>query len=223
MSIYLNRAEALKLINDENLSFPALYYLKSEIIKSRLTRYLSTRNIKALKLSYAISRKNKNYIDYLLKHNRSETYELLKWILLSGKDDDGRDSKYEEILELTGAMLVKYYKDNSVLPVLADMIFERNRKGHLIHNLIWAFFEAHDHESLRYLTKFLLSNDQKDVALAIKLLGFIPDIRNVLKTSAENQYTAVNRWLNENCRYLKYTGECLHLSANPIPFTIDKL
>lgn len=217
-----NKSEALRELNAKELQFSTLYFLEPEIIRLKLAPYLNRRNLESLIIAKAISGKDTRLIKHLFKIKKDELHDILEWILLTGSDEDGSDNRYDEILELTGALLVKYYKDTSILPLISDLIFKRNRKGLLIHNLVWVFFEAHEPDSLHHLAKYLRSIEQKDFLLAIKLLSFIPCLQKYNFRSGEDPYTAVNQWLLKNSKNLVPTGECLHLSANPIPFVLKK-
>jgi hypothetical protein len=215
-----DRKEAIRLINDKDLYFCTLYMLKEELARSGLLKCLNYRNLQALVLSNAIYNKHSKFINSLIHSNKSETHEMLKWILITGSEEDGLDNRFDEILELSGALLVRYYKDIEILPVIADMIFDRKRKGLLIHNLVWAFFEARDPGSFLHIAKYLRSEDKSEYELACRLLNFIPCVRDTRSMKGDDLYRSAYQWLQENISFLRPTGECLHLTANPIPFII---
>lgn len=216
-----NKKEAVRLINDKDLHFCTLYILQPEIARTGIWRYLNYRNLQSLCIAQAIYKKNSRFIDLVISNKKAETYELLKWILITGSEEDGLDNRFDEIIELCGALLVRYYKDDSILPLVADLIFERNRKRSLIHNLVWVFFEAHDPISLQHIAKYLRSSEKDDFELACKLLSFIPGVQYYRSMQGEDIYQAVIQWLQENSPFLRPTGECLHLTANPIPFVVS--
>ena len=124
-------------------------------------------------------------------------------------------------MEIAATLIVRYYNDTSILPAVADMIFKRYRKGMLVHNLIWAFFEAKDPESLLLLANYLDSQDSRDYELASRLLAFIPSEENTRSAAPAKMYNDVSQWIRENNRFLYRTEECLHFSANFIPYVLS--
>jgi hypothetical protein len=124
------------------------------------------------------------------------------------------DNGYELLMERIACLLVKSYKNRSILPELAGLIFSRNRRGALIHELAWAFFEARCVESLALIAYRLNSSDMRDVRLAKKLLGFIPGVDCIT-------YDKAMFWLSENHPFLYYTGESLHLDSKPQHYRIS--
>ncbi len=218
---YSNKKKAIAQINDETLQFPTLYLVRQILVKTGLLPRLSNKHIRTVRLVNAIQSKDTTYVDYLVKNNNAEAHETLKWILLTGCPEDGLENRYDELLELSAALLVRHYRDTDILPVLSDMIFKRYRKGHLIHNLVWAFFEAKNPDSLLLLANNLYSKDPRDCELARRLLGFIPNVGNNINTSPTKMYYDACQWIQENSMFLYHTGECLHLSANPIPFAVS--
>ncbi|MBK5240310.1 hypothetical protein [Clostridium sp.] len=134
----------------------------------------------------------------------------------------GLSEEKDEILDITAALLIKTHNDNSILPIIVDTIFFRNREGLFNHDLIWTFFEARDPYSLMLIANYLYSDDARDIELAYKLLDFVPsiDMRNG-RGDSENQYTTIFYWLKENYRFLYFTGESFQRTSNPIPYKID--
>jgi hypothetical protein len=128
----------------------------------------------------------------------------------------------DELLDITAALLIKTHKDNSILPIIVDTIFFRNREGLFNHDLIWTFFEARDPYSLMLIANYLHSDDARDIKLAYKLLEFVPsiDMRNGIGDS-KNKYTTLFYWIQENYRFLYFTGESFQRTSNPIPYKID--
>ena len=216
-----NRKKAIELINDQNLNFCTLYILHTAIVRSGNARFLNNHNFNALRMAYSISEKRTKDIDLCIKNQNKPASEILKYIVCTGYTEDGLDNRYDEILELAAALLIRYYNDDTVLPVVSDMIFKRYKKGALIHNLVWAFFEARNPDSLLLLAHHLYSQDRKDYELACRLLGFIPYVESNRYTNNAKMYYEVSQWIQENSMFLYHTEECLHLTANPIPYVLS--
>jgi hypothetical protein len=175
----------------------------------------------------------------------------LKWIVETGWDPDISEGGYELLMERCTAMLLGEFRDRSVLPALADIIFDRHRNGLLIHNLVWAFFKARDPESLYLLAQKLNSENISDISLAKKLLRFIPGLDGSDNTSGSNSIYSVNnasgydnisgsnntydannttgsalyfravKWLSENLPYICFTDESMQMCSRPIFCTVS--
>ena len=52
------------------------------------------------------------------------------------------------------------------------------------------------------------------------LLAFIPDISTYKNTNKQRPYKAFQQWIEENNRFLYYTGENYQQSTNPVPYKI---
>jgi hypothetical protein len=148
-----------------------------------------------------------------MREAEDNTAPLLEWMFRTGSEDEP-DSGCELLMERIACLLVKSYNNRSILTELADLIFSRNRRGALIHELSWAFFEACCVESLAFIAYRLNSSDLRDVRLAKKLLGFIPGVDDVT-------YDKAMLWLSENRPFLYYTGESLHLGSRPQHYRIS--
>ncbi|NJD03668.1 MAG: hypothetical protein FIA99_13985, partial [Ruminiclostridium sp.] len=164
--VAVDKKKAVAQINDETLQFPTLYLLKPILVRAGLLTRLDGRHLKAVRLSNAISRKDTSCMDYLVRNHNTEVHEALKWIMLTGCAEDGLENRYDELIELSAALLVRYYNDTTILPAVADLIFSRISKGKLIHTLVWAFFEARNPESLLLLANYIYSQDSRDYELA---------------------------------------------------------
>lgn len=211
--------KAITLINEEQLSFPSLFLLRSQIIRTPVNRYLNKRNKNALMITNAIISKNYWRFGQVSRIIGNDTPPILKWILTSGKDDTGLRSNYDRILDSCALILIREYKDNSILPVIKEIIYNRNRNGLFTHDMIWAFFEARDPSCIMMLAEGLNSSDSKDIELSKKLLRFIPCIKN---SSLDNmQYLNVYYWFRDNYPFLYYTGESFQQKTDPSPFEVS--
>ncbi|HOP99891.1 MAG TPA: hypothetical protein PK604_03475 [Acetivibrio clariflavus] len=63
-----NPSKALNLINEDNLSFPALYILLPQISKPSLSRYLNSRNKKVIDVIKSIRSKSFSRFNELTKN-----------------------------------------------------------------------------------------------------------------------------------------------------------
>jgi hypothetical protein len=214
--------KAIELINDEKLCFCSLYALMPEIRRYGMIPLLSGRNRKAVEISNGIALKNRASIERLTNNRNNSTFHVLKWMLETGCADDGLDNRYDEIMELSAVLLTKCYKDSSLLQLIIDMTFNRYRKGFLIHHLVWAFFEARTPKSMNFIANYILSSEPKDYELACKLLNFIPYIEARDSSDRISQYYNTIQWIEENHPFLHYTGESLHQTSKPQPYTISR-
>ena len=214
--------EAISILNEENLHFSSLYILKPEIEALNLYNYLSLQNKIAISIIDEILEGNKSMQP--MGCSSSEYIQIvcsvLKWILLSGFIDDGLEDDYDKVLDASSALLAKVYGDRTVLPIMADAIFERNRKGHLYNDLVWAFFESRYPYGLILIAARLLSKRPEDARLAQKLLSFIPGMDIKRASANERQHLTALHWLRKNYPFLYFTGESFQQSISPRPYRI---
>ncbi|BAH05527.1 hypothetical protein [Clostridium kluyveri] len=215
-----NLKKALDFINDKHLGFNILFILEEILQQNNLFNSLTEKNKVALlivkeiltdkKYDLASEQVSFDYIQII--------HSVLKWILETGFHDDGINDEYDQVLDITSILLTKVYRDTTLLPIMADMIFKRYQKGFFIHDLVWGFFECANPKSLNIIGERLLSSNVEDVKIASKLLNFIPGIDKV--TTKERKYTIFLNWMKENSAFLKYTGESFHQTTNPKPYKI---
>ncbi|TDT51228.1 hypothetical protein [Fonticella tunisiensis] len=216
-----NANDALSLINHENLHFPSLFLLSPEIEKSNLFNNLSLRNQIALQITNEILLKENSNTKVLKSEYRKRNYPVLKWMLETGFMDFDIGDEYDEVLDIVSAILTTEYRDKSALPIISDMIFKRNRKGHYFYDLVWAFFQCRDPYSLSLIANYLHSRDIKDVKLSHRLLSFIPDMAYEMRADNEKQYSFCIRWIRENGPFLYFTGENFHQTSRPTPYKLS--
>lgn len=214
-----NTSKAVKLINEETVSFSSLFLLRPQINKPYIFRFLNTRNKNSLLLVNAMLSKNFSNFNNLSRSIGSETPAILKWMLETGKDESGSRNQYDSILDSCAIILVKEYQDNTILPVIKEIMYNRNRKGMFIHDLAWAFFESRNPNCIMMLAEGLNSEDQKDIELSQKLLRFITVTQDDSPT--EIQYINIYYWLRDNYPFLYYTGESFQQKPNPSPFEVS--
>lgn len=213
---------AISFVNEENLHFGSLYMLKPEIEALNLSDSLSMRNKIAIDIidEVLLGDKSMSHMECSASEYIQTMCSTLKWILISGFIDDGFEDDYDKVLDASSALLVKVYGDRTVLSVMSELIFERNRRGYFCDELIWAFFESRYPYGLILIATHLLSEQPEDVRLAQKLLGFIPGIDTKRTTASERQYTIALNWLEKNYPYLYFTGESFQQAIKPKPYRV---
>lgn len=174
-----DRQKAISLINDPALQFSTLYTLKAELSDREIRNSVDAGYVRALELAERLSEKASQRIEKEMRTAGGDVAPLLEWMFRTGVDEDGLDDKYELLMDRIACLLVKSFNSRAILPELADLIFLRHRRGALIHELVWAFFEARCLDSLAFIAYRFDSSDARDVKLAGKLLGFIPGLSNV--------------------------------------------
>ena len=167
-----------------------------------------------------INSSNFSKIQYLYSKHMELGYPVLKGMFERGIAENGLNNEHDEFLDVVALLLIKTHKDKTILPLIVDMIFFRNRKGLFTHDLIWAFFQARDPHSLMLIANYLISEDVNDVKLASTLLDFVPSIDMTMGKSCEKQYIAFYYWLEENYPFLYFTGESFQRTSKPIPYIV---
>jgi hypothetical protein len=127
---------------------------------------------------------------------------------------------YEDYSEIASILLTRGYKDKTILPIIVDLIFSKNRRGLFNHDLIWIFFEAREPFSLMLVANYLGSKDTEDLKLAHKLLDFVPCIGMPRGNDFKIQYMAFVYWLQENYPFLYFTGESFQRTSKPMPYRV---
>jgi hypothetical protein len=214
------REEAVKLINDENLNFCSIFVLEPEIEKNNMMSELNSRNYNALNIAKLADNREYSRFEGLLAGKSQEMFQTLKWILETGRFDDGLNSKYSQIMDIAAILLVKKYRSKSSLDTIADMIFIRNRVGLNIHDLVWALFESGDPSCLLLIARGFLSGHPRDFSLSKRLLSFISISDKDEIESGIKRYIFLNNWLSENRMFLYYTGESMQLTGMPVPYAV---
>lgn len=214
-----NRQEAINLINNKDLRFTSLFILKTELEESNLLSNLNSRNQITFQFMNQILKKENSVDDQFSDHNQ-RLYIFLKWMLETGFNDDGLNDEFDEVLDIISALLIKEFKDMSILPIIAHLIFQRNKKGTLIHDLVWAFFQSQSPQSLTLIAERLISSHPKDVELAQRLLSFVSEINMNSNEDNQKQYLSFMNWLKENSPFLSFTGESFQQCSTPVPCTV---
>lgn len=219
-----NRQKAFHYLNKEKLPFPSLFILMPEIEALNLYENLNSRNIIALQL--CAKKLNHHHLavhlDRLPPQNSHMKHQVFKWMFNTGVRWEGpHDDPYDAVLDALAALLIRTYEDKTVLPAVADLIFKRNRKGLFIHDLVWSFFQAYDPKKVTLIAKYLLSDKQKDVELACRLLHLPLPKETDRDLGKRKLYKNYRAWLSENRPFLYLTGEHFQLTSDPEPLRID--
>ena len=219
-----DKEKALETINDINLQFGTLFSLRSELTKTAAAGKLNPIYHKALEIVEMLVSGKTLQAQKVMRSSWNDSLYALRWMIKTGyaEKESGIDLEdYEVLMEKSAALLTKDFRDTSALPEIAEMIFERNRSGRLIHELVWAFFEARSPDSLLLIAQRLVSDDTRDVELSQRLLCFIPGVKEGTGNSGLILYKRVLNWLEENKPFLYYTGESLHLCNLPMHYAIS--
>jgi len=215
-----DRNKALELANDRQLGFGTLFALRDQLARQDVFKELNAKYQKALKLTNDLMGDKARRLSLKFRQDDDYTASVLRWMLDTGGLEDGLGREYDRLMDFLAGLLVKRFRDYSVLIRIAEMIFSRHKKGKLIHDLVWAFFESKNTDSILIIARWLSSNDVKDRKLALKLLGFIPSLNPPAKPDPYG-YTRVLYWLQENKPFIYYTGESLHQSCSPLHFRVS--
>ncbi|NLO48501.1 MAG: hypothetical protein GX111_09320 [Clostridiales bacterium] len=242
-----NGFSATALINDRRFSFPCLFVLAPQIKELRLYPRLNSRNLTALKIMGQFLERWKTGSEDYLSVKRNRVYTVLKWMLETGYQEDGMNEDYEQIMESAAAVLLNIYKDDSILPIIIDMIFKRGIKGHYIHDLVWSVFKLEDPRVLKLIAQRLRSPEDREAELARYLLNLDIDFdMTVSKTMGmreepfetgiiavtagemhtdvndkERQYDSYIKWLEENDPFLYFTEDSFQYASKPVFSAID--
>ncbi len=215
-----NIQRAAGLLNDRRLTFPCLFILRGQIDALRIQRYLSPRNIIAIRIANQIRGVKAYDVDYL-SSKRDSVYPVLKWIVETGCDEEISEDEYEETLDVAISVLLSVYKDWDILPLVAELIFKRNQNGRYIHDLVWALFQVHDSQVLKLIAEHMRSSDEKDAQLAAELLNLDETDIPAGQADRDGQYMGYLHWLEENEPYLYFTQESFQYASKPMFCAVD--
>jgi hypothetical protein len=214
--------KAVLLLNDDRLLFTTLFVLQPTIYGWNLTEELSERNRIALNICDRITEgKGEEEAPHFSQSSENEAvHQTLLWMFQTGAPEDGLSNEFDQILDITASAIIKTYHDESILPTVAKLIFQRNRRGSFHHDLVWAFLRTKDVYSLKYIAAYLNSNYRKDVELAHTLLHFNGDVPQ-WHTGRTNKYAEFLAWLQENGPFLSFTDESFQFTNSPNPCSLN--
>ncbi len=213
--------KVILLLNDDRLLFPTLFVLQPLIYGWNLADALSERNRIAFHICDRITEgKNTEEVPHFPRSMEGEkAHQTLLWMFQTGAPEDGLSNEFDEVLDIIASAIIRTYQDESILPTVARLIFQRNRRGSFYHDLVWAFYRTKDVFSLKYIAEYLNSNYRKDVELAHTLLHFNRD--TAPNSRRTNEYAQYLSWLKENSPFLSFTDEGFQFSNSPNPCNLS--
>jgi hypothetical protein len=219
-----NRQNAVRLLNDSRLYFATLFILQPDIKELDLNQALSERNRTALSICEKIAdaKNPTGGSGDSVSLNNEAVHFVLMWMFYTGAADDGLSNQFDQTFDIVASVLIKTHHEKAILPVVADLIFQRNQKGSYLHDLVWVFFQARDANALRLIAGHLRSPVQKEVELARTLLNLSEDVPLKTNQDKQRQYVTYLSWLRENSPYVYFTGESFQLTNSPIPCGVNQ-
>lgn len=208
---------ALEYLNHSSLKFPTLFLLIDNIKHLGLNSKLNNRNRTAIKIYELINFGNMSSSIYKITSIKKLFHTLL-WIVDTGLEDDGICDEYDQVIDGAISLLIIDLSYYDIMPQIVNLLFERYKKDALIHDLTWAVFQSNHISVLSCISKYLESNNPKEVELARKLLNYSPEI----EVQRDNRVQIFNEFIEDNNNYIYFTGESLQLSSNPVPYRLNK-
>ncbi|MEG0693307.1 MAG: hypothetical protein RR444_09545 [Oscillospiraceae bacterium] len=203
-----NKSKAVQLLNDENLTFVCFYVLLSQIELVQISSGLSQRNLQAMQFC-----KQNN-----IKGQPAITKPVLQWIFNTSVQEENLSEEFEEVLDRSAVQLLITFKDQTILPLVTELMFRRHRQGKHMHDLAWSFFKSQDADTMPLVASYIRSENERDNQLAYKLLNFKPELQPNDKVT---QYHNFHKWLDENRRFLYPTGESMQVTSAPKHWRVD--
>lgn len=220
-----DRRQAARILDASSLRFATLYLLTPVVSSLQLFPELGTRNQAALRLCARQSAEEQPVSTGgppagAIVGSPEQTRAALRWMLDTGLAEDGLDDGFDQLMDTAAALLVITWHDTSVLPELVPVAFRRHRRGVYIHDLLWVIFRARDPRALDRIALYLRSPNPKDTELAEKLLRGVLDEADA-PAGRPLRYPACRAWLQENRKYLRFTGEGFQQSSEPRLCRVD--
>jgi hypothetical protein len=216
-------SDITKSINTNDLCFHDLLKLRHKLLKENGWKHLSMLNRIALSLINKVL-DDESYVEEWVESTIEyveAVHMTLKWIVATCADCYMEEDDYETVLDAAASLLIKVYSDKSILPVLVEIAFLRNRNGRFCNDLIWIIFESRCIDALLLIAKYLDSSDAKDVQLARRLLGFIQATRTAKNEDVRGGSNDCIDWIEENKMFLYYTGESFQESVSPKAYRVS--
>lgn len=209
-----SRQKAIDLLNDRRITFPCFFILLPQINSLKMSSKISSRGSITMEMVNQIIDPKKSGRD-VLKDKNAAVHSVLRWILETGKGEYELNDSFQKILDITVSILINTYKDNSVLPIVDEMIFKRKKKGQNIHNLVWAFFSSRNPDTLKLTARHILSPNPREADFARSLINpQASDKEN--ENDSQRQYEDYMKWLEENASFLYFTGESHQFTSKPV-------
>ena len=207
----------MKKLNEkyQGLGFNDMFLLRKNLDDKKIASSLDDKNKIAIDIMRDIldEYKTRDLDNFSVLNYIEETNSVMRWMLNSAVTSKDMGSEYCEVIDIVSIFLIKVYRDYEMLPVIADLIFERNKNHLYIHEIVWAFFQGYDVESLKYICDRLSSNDETTKKLACSLLSFIP---NIDEYANGNKDFYAKKWIENNRDYIFFTDDSKHTRKEPV-------
>lgn len=197
--VQANPSYAVTLLNNQHLSFPTFYLLIPQIFEYHLDEYLSSKNKCALEFT-------------IKKSSITLKKSYLKWMLLTSINQELDNDEFQKVIDQVTIQLIVVLKEQSLLSLIVNLIFIKNRRNDCIYDLCWAIFQSNTIYIMPLIAKYLKSNYIEDNQLAYKLLNFKPDGQPNNKVQ---QYNNFCKWFNENKQFLYFNNETMQETCQP--------
>ena len=209
-----NTTDAVTLINDKGISFSTFYILIPLLKKYNTFNKLNLRNRIAQKLYDECFSTSAPQVTY----TRSNEIYVLNWIVNSAAYDDGIDDNFDKMVDYAFAKLLDENSEPLIIENAINLAFMRNSKNEFNHDLIWAIFRTGNPEALRIVAKHLASDDNEEKEFSKTLL------ENAMDDGLDDEevrFADIDKWIEENKPYLKFTGNGYNYSTSPRFCEID--
>ncbi|WP_099205500.1 hypothetical protein [Scatolibacter rhodanostii] len=214
-----SRAEAVKLLNDNSMTFPCLFLLMPSIEEFRLQQQMYTKYAIAVEVSKQILNENYNPRKDYLKNGGEKAHETLIWMLTTGYQENKPAEKFQKIIDIVVSVLIHIYHETGILPQVAELIFTRRIRGENVHELIWAYFRSRETKSLQFIAEKLPSSDLAEADFIYDLLGISHDT----KLAPAEEYEKYIVWLQENENKLVFNEENKQYTSRPVVCRMDQI
>lgn len=207
----------MKKINKKSkgLDFNQMFSLRNSLNDKNVQSNLDDKNKIAIDIMQDILKgEMRGEVDeFSVLNYIEETNSVMRWMLNSALDTKDMGSEYCEVIDIVAIFLIKVYRDYEMLETVVELIFQRNKNDLYVHELIWAFFQSYDVESLKFICDKLSSNDKKSKELACTLLSFIP---NIEEYANNNKEFYAKKWIDNNKDYIFFTDDSKHARSKPV-------
>lgn len=207
----------MKKINKKSmgLDFNKMFSLRNNLDDNNIQNNLDDKNKIAIEIMDDVLKQDMRAgaDEFSILNYIEETNSVMRWMLNSALYAKDMGNEYCEVIDIVAIFLIKVYRDYEMLPVVAELIFQRNRNDLYAHELIWAFFQSYDVDSLKFICDRLSSNDKKSKELACALLSFIP---NINEYANNNKSFYAKKWIDNNKDYIFFTDDSKHARSNPV-------
>lgn len=214
-----NRTEAVRLLNEEEMTYPCLFVLRPSIDRWNLQQRMRARYAIALEITKQVlniqeNRSSRNY----LADAGDRAHDALIWMLRTGSAEEYPSEEYQQVLDVVVSVLINLYQDTEILPDVAALIFARRKRGQNVHELIWAYFRSHDARALALAAERLPQADEAEAEFICDLLGMSYE-KPIDGPAAYERYS---RWLRENESRLVFNEENKQYTSRPVVCRMDQ-